>query len=115
MHLAEKAPSLLEAGGVKGKGWRRRGAQPGGTAAKLPHGCPSGLLKPAVGQVVLVGKEQRLGNPPMPVNPPSACQPAARLSLPALVIPALTHSEGALHFASPTPFCLRDKRQPGAA
>lgn len=71
MHLAEKAPGFLEAGGVKGKGWRRRGAQPGGAGCQPPPmDYSASLLKPAVGQVVLVGKEQGLCNAAMPVNPP---------------------------------------------
>lgn len=56
-----------------------------------------------------MGKEQGLCNFTMPANPPadaceppsSACDPPSWLSLPALVIPALTHSEGALRFVPP--------------
>lgn len=98
MHLAEKAPGFLEAGGVKGKGWRRRGAQPGGGGwlPNPPMDYSASPLKPAAGQVVLVGKEQGLCNAampvtplPMPATPPSACDPPSWLSLPVLVIPTL--------------------------
>lgn len=96
--MAEKAPGFLEAGGVKGKGWRRRGAQPGGGGwlPNPPMDYSASPLKPAAGQVVLVGKEQGLCNAampvtplPMPATPPSACDPPSWLSLPVLVIPTL--------------------------